>query len=126
MPCPAHPTAPKLQVTMKTVSIVQPLALAPGDIDGHRELLLDHGGLELGMEGRVRPDATENLPGPLPASSGKLLPTGMPPHPHPVQGTSPSRGVPRAGLMSDSGLKGVSESLRAWDKPRRQEVSSGK
>lgn len=73
MPCPAHPTAPKL--TMKTVSIVQPLALAPGDIDGHWELLLDHGGLELGMEGRVRPDATENLPGPLPASSGKLLPT---------------------------------------------------
>lgn len=123
MPCPARPTAPEL--TMKTVGIVQPLALAPGDVDGHRELPLDHGGLELGMEGRVRPNATQNLPGPPSASSGKLFPTWMPPHPRLVQGTSPSRGLPRAGLMGVSGLKRASEPPRAWDKPRRQKVSSG-
>ena len=59
---------------MKSAGIVQPLALAPGDVDGHWELPLDHGGLELWVEGRVRPDATQNLPRPPPSSSGKLFP----------------------------------------------------
>ena len=76
MPCPAHPTAPEL--TMKTVGIVQPLALATGDVDGHRELPLDHGGLELGMEGRVRPNATQDSQDPRPPPPGSSSPHGCP------------------------------------------------
>lgn len=44
-PCLACPAAPKL--TMKSTGIVQPLALTPGDVDGHWELPLGHGGVEL-------------------------------------------------------------------------------
>lgn len=61
-PCATRPAVPKL--TMKSVGIVQPLPLAPGDIDGHRELLLGHGGVELWVEGGVRLGPTQDAPGP--------------------------------------------------------------
>lgn len=47
---------------MKSVGIVQPLALTPGDIDGHRELPLGHRRVELWAEGGVRPEAARNTP----------------------------------------------------------------
>lgn len=49
---------------MESVGVVQPLALAPGDIDGHRELPLCHGGAELWAEGGVRPSPTPDNPDP--------------------------------------------------------------
>lgn len=54
MKCPpspsSKPTNPPIQphpLTMKTVSIVQALALTPGHVDGHWELPLSHEGVQL-------------------------------------------------------------------------------
>lgn len=49
IPYPACLATPKL--TMKSTGIVQPLALTPGDVDGHWELPLGHRGVELWVEG---------------------------------------------------------------------------
>lgn len=58
--CPQLPVFPTCFVTsgltMKITSIVQPLALTPGYIDGHWELPLGHRGLKLWAEGRIRFD----------------------------------------------------------------------
>lgn len=61
---------------MKRTGIVQPLTLTPGDVDGHRELPLGHGGVELWVEGG---SCLAQLKTPLTlASSGTLLPEWVP------------------------------------------------
>lgn len=61
---------------MKSTGIVQPLALTPGDVDGHWEFPLGHGGAELWMEAGL---GLAQLETPLtPASSRMLLSEWMP------------------------------------------------